>query len=1215
MKKKFLRLLKFSLSQIEKLYSWLDEIDPKPSPFKSLSPIDDAENNSEYTNALNWALANKREEGIRNIALTGPYGSGKSSILKTYQKNCKINKAVFLNISLASFKDEKKKSTSDELLRLIELSILQQIFFHEKDSNTPDSRIKKIKNYKTGYLIIGAVFIFLLVLSILNLWYPDLIQNLLLIKFDSNVRFLIHYISLLYSFIGIFYLIFKSIRILYNLKITKLNFQNSEIEIDKKIDKSILNHHIDELIYFFEVTKHNVVIIEDLDRFEQTEIFTKLRELNLLINNSKKIKDVIVFIYAVKDDIFKDKDRTKFFDFIVPVIPIINSSNSNEKLKKIILDNNFSISMSLVEDISLFIDDMRLLNNILNEYFIYHEKLDSKLNQDKLLSIIVYKNIYPEDFSRLSNSDGQLYKSLNEKEKIIDSEKKSLDVKIEEVKSNITLLESIMVKDIKELRSLYISKYFSKLERVNKFVINGVEQDFNELINDDLFQYFMNDDLYIDQYVRNTYNDNQYSIKNFQVKLKFKDIEKEVDKKHTYIDRLKIIQDYNDNLIDTLKKKVEGLNQEKAKLSSKKLKDLFVNNDFKVTLENSKQNQLVSIMLRNGYIDEEYLDYISIFYEGSISKEDRNYLLNVKSQISTSYDYKLYKVSKLVSQINPIDFGKSYILNYYLLDYLLEFELQSEKSNNILNLVCEPSGSSIQFIDGAVDNLRNVDILIKSICKYWNGFWNYLKTESQFTENRLTFYLNLILKNASLDDLVSIANSSNLRESISNMNNFLYFLDDINRTKFIIDSLDIKFKEIDFKNSPDVLLEYVYSGSYYEINPEMIESVLKYFNHFQKVDFDKRNYSAIMNSEMRELIDYVNGNIKEYIREVYLIIETNDEEEEKNLILLLNNEELELETKFEIIKKVETKIMSLDSTLNLEIDEFLLNNSKVVASWENVIQSYKDNSNQIKDYLLNFLNNLSNATTLSNLKIENVNEKVEVVDLFIADILIQDRINNVNYGLLLKSVTRSIYNLNIDSLSSDKVEMLIRNKLLPLNVEVFDLLKSNYPDLQQSLLENNKAQYLNEVGVYELKSENIKPIINSVYFTSHEKNLIIDSIDNDIYYDDINILNLLGENLLVDEMLKFKKSTVKRILDGSNLLDFKKIEILIKDLTLFSKSDITEILFTFSEPYSEIAIPGKRPLIENTIVNQKFVKYLSLNKYISKYDFERKGIRISTFRS
>lgn len=70
-----------------------------------------------------------------------------------------------------------------------------------------------------------------------------------------------------------------------------------------------------------------------MDRFNQPNIFIKLRELNTVINNYDNIKRKVVFIYAIKDDMFKDEERTKFFDFIVPVIPYISATNSGEILR------------------------------------------------------------------------------------------------------------------------------------------------------------------------------------------------------------------------------------------------------------------------------------------------------------------------------------------------------------------------------------------------------------------------------------------------------------------------------------------------------------------------------------------------------------------------------------------------------------------------------------------------------------------------------------------------------------------------------------------------------------------------------------------------------------------------------------------------------------------------------------------------------------------
>src|SRR5690606_32039 len=95
------------------------------------------------------------------------------------------------------------------------------------------------------------------------------------------------------------------------------------------------------------------------------------------------------------------------------------------------------------QGISLYIDDMRILKNIYNEFLVYKSRLNTiELNFNKLLALVTYKNIFPRDFSELQLSTGFVYTLFNKKRDFSKDEIITIEQKIEGKKNLISQMSN-----------------------------------------------------------------------------------------------------------------------------------------------------------------------------------------------------------------------------------------------------------------------------------------------------------------------------------------------------------------------------------------------------------------------------------------------------------------------------------------------------------------------------------------------------------------------------------------------------------------------------------------------------------------------------------------------------------------------------------------------------------------------------------------------------
>lgn len=607
--RKYIRKIAVNCSR--KVNRWKLE-DTGENHISLLSPIDDFKRHKEYIIRLKNAID---QPNVFNIALTGSYGAGKSSILKTFKAY--YPEYHYVNVSLASFvevnmseSDCTPKSNEDSFEEQLEYSILQQLFYHVKATNIPESRFGRIERTSRKKRIFVVVCILLFVVANLCLFCQEQVTKYFLIPTEVLKSSFLFGLSICVFILGICVILFQLILFIKKISIKNLTLDKATLEFEEKKNVSIMNRYLDEILYLFQEKKYNVVIFEDIDRFENTHIFTKLRELNLILNQSEEIGRRIVFLYALKDDIFANaEERTKFFDYIVPVIPFVNASNSGDLFRRKITGLRIpeaEVNSSFITDISAFVNDMRVLTNVVNEFDLYHNLLDKKLKKDKLLAMILYKNLYPTDFSLLHQNKGVVYETFISAGILKNEIKKDDWKRLEEIDLEIQAISEESLRSIEELRAVIVGNLLKLWPGVGwEIYCDGSKTDIGSLFSEENIQHILKGKIY--------FISNRYSNSSRHPKLD--EIKSTLGESYKYSVRKKNIQSVANNKIEYLRDErrafMDGIAViDKYTLTdiAKSDRDIFEHVD--IPKGEEEKYKVLKYLLEKGYIDEEYFFYI-----------------------------------------------------------------------------------------------------------------------------------------------------------------------------------------------------------------------------------------------------------------------------------------------------------------------------------------------------------------------------------------------------------------------------------------------------------------------------------------------------------------------------------------------------------------------------------------------------------------------------
>ena len=1184
--------------------------------FNALTPEVLNENKKIYTEALDYAFGNS---DIKNIAITGIYGAGKSTVWNTYVHQKGLSNVI--TVSLGKYKnniddDDSLKEVSVTKLANSETNGAKDKLRNENqrtvdidDDNRVERQLinqilsqidsKKIPLSKYGFKSNKSILniclqslAFLSIICSILLWITRdtflPFVNKLHKNFDETSLILLCSLLL---FVPLFYYLY----IFYRgnkFRISKITFKGAEANVnDDKSDESVLDRDIKELVYLLRSSGTKIVVFEDLDRYNNTSIYTKLRELNFLLNHYVKIsgdKNPVRFIYMLKDSLFFSKNRTKFFDFILPIVPIVDSKTSENELIELFKAVENAPDRSVLADISLYVDDMRLLKNIVNEYIVYSKIIplgQIDLESNKLFALITLKNIFPNEFDLLQEDKGfirtvfdkleankkKVVNNLNQKLIKIDDDLEFIRDRVDndKFKAMALMIQSDVGHYYQETRTWaeYLKEWSKKPDEQAYIKYSGGSSSFsyNEFIN----RFVLNND-----------------EKRVLIEKLPEDFSLEVNKHNS--DREKIKKQIRDIEIYSYKELI-------SIMSAEQKDELFLIDGFDIV--ESHYFPLIRVLILDGLLDETYWYYkgnFNVDRSNILKRNDIIYMKGLKEGKTLDIFLDVETPNEIISRLKLSDFNRFNILN----KKVLKFCLEQKRTENVVAIA-----DSVDANASYKDLLKILDELDLDMVKSYSNILLENNVDRLVNilgccgnENVETFKNILISvatnKTIALDNLVVFKEYIEQNENVISLipeGQFDVFIDNIR-------SAGIKFEDVSEANCDKARLVAVEQIQAYKLNVRNLifisEAILE----------KTINYGSLLNEIYKSL---KLSSSKEYIEDNFSSIVSNyidGNKSEKNytnneeILFKILNSDISDEHKFKYVEKNETVISNLadlqNGSVTTKILDCLLRKNKVKFCSDNIAAYW----NMVEEYSDDFIEYLDNNLDEDNYE-DILRNNVSVCNTFINNPLVSDKI----FAFVINYADESISNIN-PKLTQNRINTLIQRRLIEVTEKNIEVLRNNSYNAELTLLANGDEEVedivINTLLKYELSDELMYSLVNSGIADENS----------------VKLIDSIKDSVLVERLNPTKKAIIEYIikedLSSANInyicKSFKKFEL--KDEFIESLDDedkleelkdenLNEDFMKYVLNSSNIKTDTKVSLIETKINNHSDVN--TLKQYIS----------------
>lgn len=457
-------------------------------------------------------------------------------------------------------------------------------------------------------------------------------------------------------------------------------------------------------------------------------------------------------------------------------------------------------------------------------------------------------------------------------------------------------------------------------------------------------------------------------------------------------------------------------------------------------IKRSEYFDLVKYLIRNGYIDETYADYMTYFYENSLSRIDKTFLRSVTDRKAKPYIYELKAPDKVLRRLSPMDFDQEETLNFVLCDYLLE---QKEYSAHLQHLIAQIRNTgNYPFVAQYFEQTSKQTLLVQVFNKQWPSIFIDMQNKDGFDNKQLKKYSVLSIYYSDDNSLEAMNCDVAVTDSITQSKDYLDITEPkIDKLISAFRLLGVCFPAIDYEKSDKNLFMAVYQNDLYILNFDNLRLILeRIFGVEDTEDIRHKSYTVIFAEPNSPLFKRINSNFLDYCDIVLEECNGKISDDEQAALSLLNRTDIDSQQKQRYIQYLTTPVTALEDVIDQTIWEALIR-AKLPRCSEKNIMDYFCYKKELDGSLVEFINDSKIHLNFSQ---KHTGLTKEQRDTFFNCVIDCNELDDVQYAQIITTLGLWLPEFDIPGISESKMKILIKNDIIRMNVETLQYLRKEY---------------------------------------------------------------------------------------------------------------------------------------------------------------------------